>query len=231
MNELRPNEQRGKTAMTLIWVMLALEAATIAASIFQLNIYYTMEEGKLISENMELAGDMAVGLAGLLYFSMNLVSIITFIRWFRRAYYNLGKLTHNTEYSDGWAAGAWFIPIMNLFVPYRIMKELYVKTKQYLVLVANLPYDNKLKTGYLPLWWTLWIIGGIIGNILFRTSFKAETLTQLIDSEILTIASSIIGIPLAIVTIIVIKDYTEAEKTLYEVDQEGLEEEKEKEYI
>lgn len=58
------------------------------------------------------------------------ISCITFIQWFRRAYYNLGQIAKNLSYEEGWAAGSWFVPILNYFRPYQIMKELYKKTKK-----------------------------------------------------------------------------------------------------
>ncbi len=221
MNELRPNEQRSKTAITLIWLILAIEGLSIAISIFQLIIYTMMDQGDFVSGKLFLAGNVTEGAIGLLYLSMYIVSAITFIRWFRRAYYNLGTLTHNLGYEDRWAAIAWFVPIMNLFVPYRIMNELYTKTDKYLKQQADRPYPQ-LKTTYLPIWWTLWIIAGIAGNIIFRTSLQNETMNEMIDGQIISIIGSLIGVPLAIVTIIVIKDYAKTEKILHEIVQEGV---------
>ncbi|MBD8389482.1 DUF4328 domain-containing protein [Dysgonomonas sp. BGC7] len=222
MNELRPNEQRSKTAITLIWLILAIEGLSIASGVFQLIIYTMIDQGEFVSENLSLAGSFTEGAVGLLYLSMYIVSAITFIRWFRRAYYNLETLTHNIAYGEGWAAGAWFVPVMNLFVPYRIMNELYTKTDKYLKQQADRPYPQ-LKTTYLPIWWALWIIAGIAGNIIFRTSLQDETIAEMIDSQIMSIIGSLIGVPLAIVTIIVINDYAKAEKVLYEIVQEGVE--------
>ncbi len=50
--------------------------------------------------------------------------------WFRRAYFNLHQKVSYLSHSEGWAAGSWFVPIVNLYRPYQIMKEIYVETKE-----------------------------------------------------------------------------------------------------
>lgn len=47
-------------------------------------------------------------------------------------------------------------------------------------------------------------------------------MNEMIDGQIISIIGSLIGVPLAIVTIIVIKDYAKTEKILHEIVQEGV---------
>jgi len=65
-----------------------------------------------------------------IYFIFYSISVITFIMWFRRAYFNLHQKVNHLSYSEGWAAGSWFVPIINLYRPYQIMKEIYIETKK-----------------------------------------------------------------------------------------------------
>jgi len=219
MELLRPNAQRTKAAITLVYIMLALEIFGLIASALQLWFYTSLENGEYISEDMQMVGDIFQGGIGFMTVGAYIVSIVMFIRWFRRAYYNLGIKTGSTEYNEGWAAGAWFVPIMNLFVPYRIMKELYEKTDQYLILEANEPYAERLKTNKITAWWTLWIIYGFFSNIVARYAWRAEELPELINSEILSFVSAVLFIPLCIVTVEVIKKYSDAENLFNEVNQ------------
>jgi hypothetical protein len=219
MEELRPNAQRAKAAISFIWIMLALEIAGIFASVLQLWIYLGLDKGENVSEDMMMGGNFIQGSISLIYFAAYIVSIVLFIRWFRRAYYNLRIKTGPTEYSEGWAAGAWFVPIMNLFVPYRIMKELYERTDQYLLLEANEPYVDRLKTSNLTLWWTLWLIYGFLSNIVGKVVWRAETLPELINGEVLSMVSGVLFVPLCIVTVNVIRNYSETENLFNEVNQ------------
>ena len=53
---------------------------------------------------------------------------ILFLRWLYSAYKNLSLLGHDTETTPGWAVGSFFIPIAQLWRPYNVVKELYLKT-------------------------------------------------------------------------------------------------------
>lgn len=222
MNELRPNAQRAKAAIALIWLILALNILTLAFSIFQQYLIEAIENGEYVSETTAYIADYGVSSSALFMAIAAVTSVVIFIRWFRRAYFNLNTITHDTEYSDGWAAGAWFIPIMNLFVPYKIMKELYVKTDKYLTLKEGYTDNKKLKTSYIGWWWALWIISGVVGRFYLRIEWDSDDSTSL-----LSLIDSGLSVLLCIVTIIVIHDYSEAETLLHQLVEEGDENEDE----
>jgi len=223
MNELRPNEQRAKAAIALIWLILALDILTIVFELFQYYLIQMIENGEDVSEIIAYIVDYGVLGCGTIYIMVAIISIITFIRWFRRAYFNLKVISYTTDYNDGWAAGAWFIPIMNLFVPYKIMKELYVKTDHYLLLKEGYTKDKKLKTSYVGWWWALWIISTVITRIYFRIQMKSSFSLDEDSTIFFSVITTAVAIILAIVTIIVINDYSEAETLLYQIKEEGEE--------
>ena len=93
------------------------------------------------------------------------------------------------------------------------MKKLYEETKKYI----NDSYNSAqvdLNTKLLGLWWTLWILNGIIGQIIYRLSKNADTLPELITTTTLDIINGVIAVGLGIVTIRVIKDYSNIEGLL-----------------
>lgn len=219
MEELRPNDQRARYAIAMIWVILFLNTVILIMSF----IGFMINEGYIPSEDMPefliwlyVAG---IGYAYILVFFATIASIITFIMWFRRAYYNLHQRVTTLSYGDGWAAGAWFIPFVNLYLPFKIMKELYQKTEKYLSFNSEEPYKGNLKTNYVNLWWTLWIIN----SLSIRITWKIEDVDQSGTNPLVLAIGTIIQIALCVVTIIVIQDYSDAEKVLIEEKQEELE--------
>jgi hypothetical protein len=62
------------------------------------------------------ASENRVALAGLVGLVIYLVGIVVFLFWFRRAYGNLRPLRGQMSRGPGWAIGAWFIPIANLYL-------------------------------------------------------------------------------------------------------------------
>ena len=101
------------------------------------------------------------------------------------------------------------------------MIEMYEETQE-LLLQKDSNSNLKLSTLYVGLWWALWIICGIIGNISHYIQMKTETIKEQTDITLLNIIYSIILISLAIITIKVIKDYSKAESFLLDIEEETI---------
>ncbi len=87
--KLRPNEQRAKNAIVLIWIILALEIASLISGYFQYDLLNTVANGGEISTETANANDSREQIVGIIYMIAYIISGIMFIQWFRRAYYNL----------------------------------------------------------------------------------------------------------------------------------------------
>ena len=220
MENLRPNEQRAKNAIILIWIVLALEIVNLISSYMQYDLLQTVANGGFISDEAAAANDTRESMVGIIYFLAYLISGITFIMWFRRAYFNLHQKVSYLAHSEGWAAGSWFVPIISLYRPYQIMKEIYIETKEFLN-KKGLSEQVDYTTNYLGWWWTLFIISAFIGNFIFRFAFKnAETVDDYMLLTIVQMFSNILGIPLAILTVKIIKDYSKVEPLLTQINDE-----------
>ena len=215
MENLRPNEQRAKTAIILIWIIFSIKMASVFSNYFQYSLLQTAAHGGHISFESATINDIIVRLIAILNALAYIISGIVFIQWFRRAYYNLHQKVDHLTFSDGWAAGSWFVPIITLFRPYNIMKELYEETDRFLF-HKHIEVREKLTTSILGWWWTLWIISGILGQIVFRSSYNAKTLEQLTFATMMNMISVLVAIPLCLVTIKMIKNYSSVEAFLNE---------------
>lgn len=215
MEELRPNGQRAKNAMLLIWIVMAIELVALISKCFQYNLLQTAVNGGFITTDEAIANDTTEQTIAILYLIVYIISAVTFIQWFRRAYYNLHLKTEFLSHSEGWAAGSWFVPIISLYRPVQIMRELYEETESYLT-EKGLNIDDKLKTNMLTPWWTLWIISNILGRIISK--YPTNSIDDLINSTIASIVLNIIGIPLALIAIKIIKDYSSVEPLLIETE-------------
>jgi hypothetical protein len=214
MEDLRPNNERAGLAMKLIWVVLAMEIVSLFSGYMQYSLLQEVNHGGEISMEKANANDTREQMIAIVYLITYIISAVTFIQWFRRAYFNLHQRVNFLLYTEGWAAGSWFVPILNLFRPYQIMKELYLET--YKILTKN--GSSRLgifSTTTVGLWWTLWIINGIIGQVVYRVSSSAENVEELTISTIISMISNLFAIPLALVTIKVIKDYSMMEDEFY----------------
>lgn len=221
MENLRQNGQRAKNAIVLIWVVLALEAVSLISGYFQYNLLQTAANGGEISMEAATANDTREQIIGIIYFVAYVISGVTFIQWFRRAYFNLHQRVGYLSHPEGWAAGCWFVPIVCLYRPYQIMKELYQETKE-LLIKRGINLNSNFTTSSLGWWWTLWIINNLIAQVVFRYSMKAESVNDFTISTVASMISNAVGIPLALITVKVIKDYSSVEPLLHEIGEEEI---------
>ena len=215
-NAIKPNLKRAKTAELFIWLVMILDILSIVSSYLQYNLLKSLQNNEEVSDHMLTSNDTREQIIGILYLIVFITSAITFIQWFRRAYYNLNVRT-NCDHSDGWAAGSWFVPIISLYRPYQIMKEMWNKTTSLIKTKTSDYAENG--TMIIGLWWTLWIISNYIGNYVLKSAFKAETIENFLNSTIADMTMSILGIPLAILTVLIIKSYSQKEEKISELEK------------
>jgi len=198
--------------MVAIGVVTAIELIAIGSSFMQLHLLNQVAAGIEVSEQAADANDTRERVLGLIFLAAYLASTVIYILWFYRAYYNLGQKTA-TRFSTGWAAGAWFIPFLNLVRPYQIMQELYEKTRE--VLTAQNPEASIiLSHSMVGWWWALWILSNILGQFVYRYTMKAKSIDELITATVASIISNLVAIPLGIIAISVIRDYARVESQL-----------------
>jgi hypothetical protein len=202
--------------------VFAIEIVSLISSGLQYNLLSIVANDGYVSDEAATFNDIREQIISLILIIANIISAITFIMWFRRAYYNLHQHINYLQYSEGWAAGSWFVPIVNLYRPYRIMRELYVETAH---LMRRHEMSDKVRytDKYLIWWWVLWIVSGFIGNIIFRTSLKdPETIDGYMYLTLAQIVVGILRIALAPITIKIIRDYSKVEPLLIELEHKNV---------
>ena len=211
---LKPNQKRSEIAITLIWICLIVNLISLFSSYLQYELLTQLSNGVEIANYKLEQNDSREQLLGVVTLIVSIISAVTFIQWFRRAYFNLHSLVPNLTYTEGWAAGSWFVPIIGFYRPYQIMMELYNKTIARLEetkLIDNQSYD----VSFVKVWWVLWIIVSIIGRVVYKNISEAETIDKFIDFTVFSMVQSILYIPLSILTIKVIKEYSNFENILF----------------
>jgi len=219
MEMLRPNQQRAKIAVIFLFIVMALDIISVISDYLEYNLLSTVVNGGFISEEQASSNDLRQMVIGVLYLIAFLTSGILFICWFRRAYYNLHLKAQYLSYSEGWAAGAWFVPILCWFRPYQIMQEMFTETDKILMQKVE-GYRPKTNKTLLIVWWVLWIISSFLGNFVLKYSFKADTVEEMAKSTIAGLILSALGVPLGLLVIKIVKDYSSMESLLIELKDE-----------
>jgi hypothetical protein len=101
---------------------------------------------------------------------------ITFAMWMYRAHANLKLLdARGLAYTPGWAAGAFFVPILQLFRPCQIAQEIW-RASDPRTADDDDPWRWKHASGsgLIGFWWAFWILGNITGNVSTRAGLFAK---------------------------------------------------------
>lgn len=215
MKNFKPNGERARLAILFTWLLLAVEAVSLVSSFLKFRLLQQAQTGS-VTDAAIAAVDVREGLVTVLYMIVWITWIVTFLMWFYRARANLQtKLPYGLSCSPGRAVGNFFIPIICLFRPYQNMKELYEDTRE-LFADGGMTETTALKTDYLGGWWGLWIVSAIISNIVGRVGLRggSETLESLVGLTVTEIIGNVVGIALALVVVIVVRDYSRVEPLL-----------------
>ena len=118
---------------------------------------------------------------------------VAFLTWIYRANLNCrGFGAQNMRYTPGWAVGYYFIPFLNLFRPYQVMREIWQ--------VSQNPADWEAQpvSPVLGWWWTAWLTSGVLGHILFRIAMSADSVEDLRLATQVSISASCVGLVLCV---------------------------------
>jgi len=213
MNQLRDNTARAKQIISIFWIMLGLTIVNMGAMAWR---YFLLSDVQADRDSADMdmieASDTLIIATNVAHIIIVILTIVFFIMWFRRAYYNLHMLPwHNARYTEGWAAGSWFVPIINLWWPYQIMMDIWRGTQNALRERLGKPQSAAI-VGW---WWTLHLITSIYGNIAAQYGRNAEKdIDTLLTSTKIDFAGEILSIPAIIITIILIQRTSNFEKEL-----------------
>ena len=180
-----PNEGRARLAIIGCGLHAAINAAH-GVLIAMLALQYGEIEDTAPYETAENAIVIAL-LGGLV------VAAVSFLFWFRRAYGNAQALGLRGAHSPGWAVGAWFVPILNLFRPAQIAFEMW----------RHAGKDLTGPTSIVGLWWTGFLVynfGRRIGDAMLQARDDDMHRTAL-KVMLLADFAGVVGLCLAIVMI------------------------------
>jgi Domain of unknown function (DUF4328) len=189
----------------ILKILLIVGAITTVLSVFAGGLSL----GFPLSEDQELA-DNPVGaivvltefLLGLAELALYLATVIFFCVWLYRAYDNLRAFNQwpRLEHSPGWAVASFFVPFVNLVIPYRAVREVWQKSgpsEEALLSAPNPPAT-------FPVWWLFWLLASFTGNISMRASFNENIAES--TATVISIVAGCLSIVAALLAYLVVDE-------------------------
>lgn len=135
------------------------------------------------------------------------VSGMLFLLWFHRAYSNLTRLgISGLRWGPGWAVGAWFVPILNLFRPPRMAADIWRGSDPALPAQARL--SRGMTPGLVASWWLLLLVGAVVGRLAATLESHAGTPAALRTAVTAALVSHAVTIGAALLAIAVVRSIT-----------------------
>jgi hypothetical protein len=136
-----------------------------------------------------------------------LASIVFFLMWIYRAHKNLlalGARKQDLRFSPGWAVGVFFIPLVNLVLPFLAVREIWKASAASLESREVGSWKKTPTPLLLTMWWATSIIGSILGRIASRLP-DVETLGGAINSAWVSLMTDLATTIAAVLAIFVVR--------------------------
>lgn len=213
-NKIHSNKQRGENAILFLKSNILFSIIFLILVIWQYQIIQELSPNStkpidILSTPMQIQSLVSVG-----FVFITIICGIMFLLWFKRAYHNLHQVNSTLKYKEKWAIWGWFIPIINLWRPYQIMKEIYIHATTQEKKNNASDEEEIITTPIIDAWWLLWIASGIFSQIINR--LPKEDISQLESLYILSILAFSILIIDAVLLIKIIKKCLLKEQEIFE---------------
>ncbi len=159
-----PGHSRAQWAIGLFVITIILVLLSLAVNGFV--PFYLHSQTTPIAPDQLASLGTALACFGFLELGVNVLTIIFFLLWLHRAYKNLPILgVEQLKFTPGWAVAWWFIPIMNFFRPYQIIKEAWKASDPNVDLTNRLAWQTAPGSSLIAWWWAIFLLDRIIGVI------------------------------------------------------------------
>lgn len=213
MPKVLDNSQRFRYAILFQWIVVGISLVALASRIAEYLMLQKMAAGVEIPHADVEASDWRQEVIGDTQLLLIVVAFIAVVLWAHRAYVNLHRL-HKVpapRHSEGAAGWGWFVPVLNFWYPYQVMKDIWKLTQQYAQPGEAARYERD--HGLIGGWWALRIFI-ILASRGFRAPVEGATMAQVFTYVQLTMGMNVLYIWYAVTTVYLLKKLRPFEQQL-----------------
>lgn len=205
METLRFNGQRAQNTIIVTSIYWVIYVYYVITSYFNYDPSFDMKIAPLIDIHIKWSETFSY-----IQLSLEITQSIVFMQWFRRAYYNLHRNVDNLAYTDGWAVAGWLIPIINLYRPFVITKELYIETERILEEKYSITF-KKTNITVLIIWWIINVFSIITAWLIIFSVFFMNNKEGIGIYYKLASINHILFIIVTLIHLKIVKNYSDME--------------------
>jgi hypothetical protein len=159
------------------------------------------------SEEEATANDLRESCIGLIQLLVYVATAITFCVWIVRSHKNARAMgAQDMSITPGWAAGFFFVPVVNLWKPYQAMVDLW-RASYNPAEWAVAPTPQLLNV-----WWGLWLTSAAVGQVLFKFATKAESIPDLLLVARFGVGAALLDTACSVAALLVVRQIGEYQR-------------------
>jgi uncharacterized protein DUF4328 len=188
-----------RRAVTIVFaVIAALSVVAVVSDVLEIRLLTRLIDGEEVTASEADANDNRQAAIGILQTLALIAGAVVFIVWMHRAYKNLDPAER--RHGTGWAIGSWFVPIINIWWPKRIINDIWR---------AGGRDASDAEPGWLLLsWWLIFLVSSWAANVAFR-GLGESTPEELRTTTTAYLVSDSLDIVGAILAIIIVRAATD----------------------
>ncbi|MFJ9074602.1 DUF4328 domain-containing protein [Streptomyces sp. NPDC102278] len=192
------------TALLSVGAAVDLISSGVNLYIWKLMKDFISDPAGIEDDSGDLADVLNVAVA-VAQVALRLATIVVFLVWFHRVRCN-GQVFRPDGFtqSAGWAIGGWFVPIANLFFPYRTARETWGASTQLA------PDGSYRHTSSAPVtaWWTVFVASLVLDRVFSKRYTAAETPEEIRDVSVLGAVTDVTTIVAAVLAVVFVRKLT-----------------------
>jgi hypothetical protein len=198
-----PYKSARRLALILTILFCIVILISVLAVVLDLIVIDLLSGGYVSSGDMQLSENVQAAIRPFQFVAF-IVTAVFFLIWIYRAHANLPWLgSRNLQYSPAWAIGGFFIPFVNLVLPFLVVREIW-KASDPKRMDGHSWKDSQLSLLVLW-WWILFLVAGIAPLVVSIALGCADGRADLLNWTWVYLVSDVLDIPAAILSILVVR--------------------------
>ncbi|MGW6141879.1 DUF4328 domain-containing protein [Streptomyces sp. NPDC055144] len=148
--------------------------------------------------------DSLYAAAGVAQLCALVATAVVFIVWFRRVRVNAEVFRPDGHSrSRGWASWGWFVPFVNLWAPRQVATDTWDASVPEAGLIPQKHSHTVINS-----WWSLWLLGNVIGRFAGSQYDKAEGIGEIKTATEMLMLSDALDVAAAVAAIMFVRSLT-----------------------
>lgn len=201
----------GRWVVVLLGLAVFMDLAAVVVGLAERELFGRIASGSFTDAEVN-DSDNRMAMIRIAQLSIYLVTGIVFIVWFHRAYKNLVAFGAELPHKRGWAIGAWFVPILNLFRPKGMADAIWQASDPELPHPAGDEWSKREAPLFMHVWWVTWILSLFLGRAYANMGRTIESIDQAQTLNTVGLASDGLGAVAGILAIAFVKGATKRQE-------------------